>query len=114
MRYRGWYSSRSRGERKKRGLLGGRVRPPRYASECRPSWAVLIKKVWLQDPLVCERCGGEARITEFVTEPVEIEAALRRKGLWAPASPGPARAPPEFELLRVDEDGVLLDQTVVP
>jgi len=61
----GWYSNRTRGHRKRHGLLG-EVRSVEAAPdndargplEIRRSWARLTRKVYEVDPPICPRCGG--------------------------------------------------------
>jgi len=35
--------------------------------------AQLIKKVWLEDPLLCPDCKGEMRIVSFITDPPVVD-----------------------------------------
>ena len=98
VRYYGWYSSRSRGERNKAGLFRpgdqpapsastpevtvldvSDYKPPRLPSR---TWSELIKKIWEVDPLSCPRCGHEMKIIRLIHEPDVIERILRHPGLW--------------------------------
>ena len=78
--YFGAYASRSRVVRKKRGLSlhspgdndisKSPAEPelsPKKRTAIRNSWAQLIKRVYLVDPLKCE-CGGTLRVIGFITE----------------------------------------------
>ncbi len=61
-------------------------------------WAELLRLVFRVDVEVCPRCGGEARIIGFVTEPRVVRrilAHLERRGVDARAGPstGVAAAP---------------------
>ena len=61
-------------------------------------WAELLRRVFKVDVEGCARCGGEARIIGFVTEPQGIRrilAHLERRGVDARAGPwvGVAAAP---------------------
>ncbi len=98
VRYYGWYSSRSRGERIKAGLFRpgdepaasaetpevtvldvSGYKPPHIPSKtCRE----LIKKIWEVDPLSWPRCGHEMKIISLINEPDVIERILRHLGLW--------------------------------
>jgi hypothetical protein len=88
VRYYGWYSSRSRGERIKAGLFRpgdesatlevnsevtvldvSEHRPRRVPSK---TWRELIKKIWEVDPLSCPRCGDEMRVISLIHEPAVI------------------------------------------
>ena len=78
--YFGAYASSSRVVRKKRGLSlhspgdndisKSPAEPelsPKKRTALRKSWAQLIKRVYLVDPLKCE-CGGTLRVIGFITE----------------------------------------------
>ena len=62
-------------------------RPP--ASRCSQTWAMLIKRIYQVDPLVCPQCGGAMKVVAFI-EPTQVEVIekiLRHCGLWQePAS----------------------------
>jgi Putative transposase len=100
LRYYGWYSNKSRGQRAKTlaiaatetGLPG---RAPK-AREARKGWAALIKRVCECPPLLCPRCGSEMRIIAFIErhQTEVIEKILRHCGLW---EEGSARGPPAAE-----------------
>ncbi len=73
VRYIGWYSSRSRGERAKKEKLTrggdgpGRFTIARYRRDYRRTWAMLISRVYQVDPLRCEKCGGAMRVVSVIT-----------------------------------------------
>jgi hypothetical protein len=96
IRYYGFCSNRSRGERNKVILSvtedrtspdspQGTVldvsghRPRRIPSK---TWPDLIKKIWEVDPPTCPRCGHEMKIISLINEPDVIERILRHPGLW--------------------------------
>ena len=62
--YYGWYSNRTRGFRKARGLLPPAPpgQPPAEADRAplatRRTWARLIRKIYKADPLLCPLCGA--------------------------------------------------------
>lgn len=107
VRYYGWYSNRSRGDRQKRGQL----KPQRDKaaidetievldiSEHRPkkipskAWRECIKKVWEVDPLECPNCGAEMKIVSFINDASVIEKILKHLRLWQAEHPG--NPPPE-------------------
>jgi len=117
VRYCGWYSSRSRGARKAKGVcavattaeagvtevlgeyanrakLRGRGRVPPFRG------ARLIRKVYEADPLLCSKCKGPMRVIALIEDPAVVRAILTLPGLWRPralerAPPAPARAWPE-------------------
>jgi hypothetical protein len=97
LRYYGWYSNKSRGQRAKTlppaaAGTGLAARPP-TAREARKGWAALIKQVYETDPLRCPRCGAELKIIAFIQrrQSEVIEKILRHCGLWEQS---PARGPP--------------------
>jgi hypothetical protein len=113
IRYFGWYSNKSRGMRKKaeeaaETLSQGNacVLPP---ARCSQTWAMLIKRVYEIDPLVCSRCGGEMKIVSFIDPPQNgvIEKILRHCGLWQASAP---RGPPDPVGLAHDLDSEYMDQ----
>jgi hypothetical protein len=56
----------------------------------RRRWAELLRLVFRVEVEVCARCGGEARILGFVTEPKVVRrilAHLERRGVDARAGP---------------------------
>ena len=80
VRYFGAYSSTARAHRKKRHLSLQSLGPddnsksknepelsPKKRAALRKSWAQLIRRVFLTDPLKCE-CGGTFRVIAFITE----------------------------------------------
>ncbi len=111
VRYYGWYSNKARGMRRKaaeaevanqqdccgRGLptrpCSGAATEPATSTRCSQTWAMLIKRVYEVDPLMCARCGGEMKVVAFIEPPRGdvIEKILRHCGLWDPSTP---RAPP--------------------
>jgi hypothetical protein len=96
----GWYSNRTRGYRKRHGLLGEAhppaPAPPRKNSvplEARRSWARLIRQVYEVDPLVCSRCGGTMKVIAVIERQAVVRRILAHLGLPIRA-PG-LRAPPD-------------------
>jgi hypothetical protein len=75
VRYCGWYSSRSRGARKAKGIsaalstAGAGVTEVlgEYASRAKAAWARLIRKLYEADPLVCSKCKGPMRVIALMT-----------------------------------------------
>ena len=69
--YYGWYSNRSRGERKKAQVAEGVVIENTVDND-RPAanrtWAMLIKRVYEVDPLQCPECGGEMKVVAFIIQ----------------------------------------------
>ncbi len=62
------------------------------ARQARQAWARLIRKVYLDDPLTCPRCGKPMRIVAVIEEPRVINRMLTHLGLPQRAPrPPPAR-----------------------
>ncbi len=90
VRYYGWYSNKSRGLRKKQGILkpGDSLEQgpvnieiidvADYKLKTIPSkkWRECIKKIYEVDPLCCPKCGGEMKIISFITEHQIIKKIL--------------------------------------
>ena len=97
IRYYGWYSNKSRGQRARRqppaSIGTAAAAGPPTAREARKGWAALIKQVYEADPLCCPKCGAEMKIIAFIQpdQGAVIEKILRHCGLWEEA---PARDPP--------------------
>src|SRR3990172_6742159 len=115
IRYYGWYSNKARGRRRKAAKAAGAAEQPTTASavdaapvpvrsRASQTWAMLIKRVYEIDPLICPRCSGQMKVVAFIEPPQGevIEKILRHCGLWRPASP---RAPPAGDLHIHDPDG---------
>ena len=63
-----------------------------YNRRERRRWAMLIKKVYQTDPLMCPRCGGVMRIISFIEarQGDIVRKILEHCGLWE----DPVRGPP--------------------
>jgi len=98
IRYYGWYSNKTRGQRAKRQPAAGTAtaRAP-TAREARKGWAALIKQVYEADPLCCPKCGLPMRIISLIErhQTEVIERILLHCGLWEAS---PARGPPVPEV----------------
>ncbi|MBM3883895.1 MAG: IS91 family transposase, partial [Verrucomicrobia bacterium] len=88
LRYYGWYSNKTRGQRAQRQLPAGAgtgipARSP-TAREARKGWAALIKQVYAADPICCPKCAATMRIVTFIERHQNevIEKILRHCGLW--------------------------------
>jgi hypothetical protein len=95
VRYYGWYSNKTRGQRAQRqptpAGTGIPARSP-MAREARQGWATLIKQVYAADPICCPKCGSAMKISFIERHQTGvIEKILRHCGLWEES---PARAPP--------------------
>ena len=70
--------------------------PPKPPS--RIPWAELFKRVFKEDVLRCQKCGGEMKVMAFVNERESIEKILDHLGLPTTGPPvAPARRRPDFD-----------------
>jgi hypothetical protein len=105
LRYYGWYSNVSQARKKRAALavLGQQeeISPDEheeFRKQRRRSWARLIKKIYLDDPLTCPKCSGRLRIISFIENPLVIEKILRHLKLGdAPERPPPPRVSTTLE-----------------
>ena len=107
--FSGWYSNRTRGYRKRHGLLAKPQaadpvpgRDDRAPLEVRRSWARLIRKVYEVDLFLCPRCGGIMKIIAVIERPAVVRQILAHLGL--PTGAASLRAPPD------PPDGLAADQ----
>ena len=104
VRYYGWYSNKARGMRAKAAEAARAAELPpassaaevagvRTRSRSSQTWAMLIKRVYEVDPLLCPQCGGQMKVIAFIEPPQQevIEKILRHCGLW---DASPPRGPP--------------------
>jgi len=86
----GAYSVRRRDRWRKAGILSDTrtlaeaspapgCAPPDWPALCamRQRWALLLKRIFVVDPLACPRCGGRMRIISFLLDDDVINAILR-------------------------------------
>ncbi len=92
VRYLGAYSARTRGADKDQDRVDDN---DNEAQEDKPKpssiWAMLIKRVYEVDPLICPKCNGNMKIVAFLQDPREIEKICDSLGVAA------SRDPPPFE-----------------
>jgi len=101
VRYYGWYSVRSRAQRRPKDAAQ-LAKPqcneasPLGASERRRAWARLIRQVFEVDPLTCPGCRGRMRVVSFVTraQPKVLEKILDHVG--EPSRPERCTGPPKW------------------
>ena len=106
--YHGWYSNRSRGERKK--AAGAAPAPDVEVRTSTPrsrSWARLLRRIFEVDPLLCPQCKVEMQVVSVIQEVAVIDrllAHLRKIGGNDPhegtaqrGPPGGSRASPEVD-----------------
>ena len=104
VRYVGWYSNRTRGERAKAhktqdvpghvpALCASPIEPvSAFAARARSAWARLIRKVYEADPLECPKCKEPMRIIAPIDDPPVVRRILKHLGLWQPEAS--ERSPP--------------------
>jgi hypothetical protein len=103
-RYYGWYSSRRRGERRKReqvsaaGMVATEEPDDTPASFC-SSWAQCLKAVYEIDPLECPKCQGQMKIIAYLQDPKVITKIMKAQGLPSFRAP-----PPLPKYLDIEED----------
>ena len=94
VRYYGWYSNKKRGMRKKQGMLNKQVAISEdltdYQKSCRKRWAVLIRKIYEVDPLICPQCGAMMKIVSAIEACIAIHKILSHLRLLH----SPSRSPP--------------------
>ena len=111
IRYYGWYSNKSRGQRKQaEGEAEGEVQKPsadevidvrEHQPKRIPSkhWRELIKKVWETDPICCPKCQAEMKVVALIDCPNLIRHILEHLNLWEPVNKMiRPRAPPIQEM----------------
>ena len=86
VRYYGYYSNVSRGERKKEkpGEATAvswkpeviEVAPPPVSKELKKRWSYFIRKVYETDPLTCPNCQGEMQIISFIDRLASLKKSL--------------------------------------
>ena len=82
------------------------IDPSRTPKFGRLSWAVLLKRVFLTDVLVCPKCAGRMKIIAVVTASASVRRILAHLHLPTEAPRlRPARPPPQTELGDGREDG---------
>ena len=107
VRYYGWYSNKTRGQRRKQMLAAATEDPPNAGadvidvSDYQPKkhaskkWRELIKKVWEVEPLICPKCGKPMRVIALIDDPGVIFEILSHLGLWEAVNEQTrSRAPP--------------------
>ena len=114
IRYYGWYSNKSRGIRKKAEEAAETLSQGNACvslpARCSQTWAMLIKRVYEIDPMVCSQCGGKMEIISFIDPPQNkvIEKILKHCRLWKASPP---RGPPEPFDMDQNLDSEFMNQT---
>ena len=104
--YYGCYSNKARGIAQQAAAAPDPLAQPRQHGPEQPPiiapakldhrrrWAILIKRIYQADPLLCPKCGGTMKIIAFIEARQDdvIRKILQHCGLWRDP---PARAPPK-------------------
>jgi thioesterase domain-containing protein len=96
VRYYGYYSNKSRGQRIKAqqdSAILNILESVQADKAFRKSWARLIQKIYEIDPLLCPKCQGQMKIISFIEEPPVIKQILQHLGLWDIRNNGPPQVP---------------------
>ncbi|MDY6906390.1 MAG: transposase [Thermodesulfobacteriota bacterium] len=92
VRYYGYYSNKSRGQRKKADqddAIVNIIETGLPNKAFRKSWARLIQKIYETDPLLCPKCQGQMKIISFIEELPVIKQIMQHLGLWEIRNTGP-------------------------
>ena len=115
----GYYSNKSRGLRAKAGVpeieenVSIMPDPPREEQKkYRKNWAILIKKVWEVDPLLCPSCGATMKMIAVIDKAEVIEKILTHIGLWVEDERGPPAEIKQAEYGEVIREAFLDDWAV--
>ena len=106
-RYFGIYSSRSRGEAKKKlpQKLSSKITVLEPLSHVKASrtWAALIKRVFEVDPIACPRCGDSMKLKAFVTDSHELTRLLDNLKFEPWKAPQKMNGPPDHAAPTFDD-----------
>jgi hypothetical protein len=108
VRYYGYYSNAARGKRKKADVDDKipRILEPELGNKAfRQNWALLIRKIYEVDPLICSKCRGRMRVIAFIDDEMVIRKILKHLNLWDVRRklPPRAHAPPIDDFPTYDE-----------
>jgi len=85
VRYYGYYSNVSRGNRKKQNQdewISCILESDELSRERRKNWARLIQKIYEVDPLSCPKCSGKMKVISVIEDEDVIKKILKHLGLW--------------------------------
>jgi len=106
-RYYGYYSSKARGQRKKKEIPIQIKDSPRKKVRNK-AWAVMIEQVFEVDPLSCPNCGGKMKLIAFIQRQQQeiINAILDCLNVEMPDLEEMARGPPRWLAIRQAQEFV--------
>ena len=85
VRYYGYCSNVSRGNRKKQNedkRIPSVLESDESSKEHRKNWARLIQKIYDVDPLICPKCSGKMKVISVIEDQDVIKKILKHLGLW--------------------------------
>jgi hypothetical protein len=85
VRYYGYYSNVSRGNRKKQNQdewIPCILESDESSKERRKNWARLIQKIYEVDPLTCPKCSAKMKVISVIEDQDVIKKILKHLGLW--------------------------------
>lgn len=96
-RHYGYYSTRARGERKKKQIVLEHIDTQQVDKKKASSlWASLIKRVYEVNPLLCPRCGEQMKIVAFILDTVELRKIEQHLGIPKYRAPPPLDIPQPY------------------
>jgi hypothetical protein len=93
---------------------GATIKRPARMTPPGKAWAKLMARVGEEFPLECPNCGGDIRLTAFISEPGPIRKILTHLGEPPEPPPiAPARGPPAAwgELVQVHDDRAIFQES---
>jgi hypothetical protein len=94
VRYYGYYSNVSQGNRKKQSQdewIPCILESDESSKERRKNWARLIQKIYEVDPLTCPKCSAKMKVISVIEDQDVIKKILKHLGLWEVKSRLPPR-----------------------
>jgi len=85
VRYYGYYSNVSRGNRQKEKtdtIIPCIIESDATSPAKRKAWARLIQKIYEVDPLTCPQCQGAMKLISIIDQPDTVKHILQHLGLW--------------------------------
>ena len=107
VRYYGYYSSVSRGKRKRQNedeSIPYILESEQSSKESRKNWARLIQKIYEVNPLTCPKCFSQMRVISIIEDEDVIKKILKHLGLWDQKARPPPKAtgPPKIVEYSID------------
>jgi hypothetical protein len=74
-------------------LLNGEL----LATSPRVAWAILLKRTYSVDAMVCPRCGGHLRLMAVINDRAAARKIIDHRGIAAHPKPAPRARGPDYE-----------------